>query len=105
MSIFDGIMGDIQDFSSALAGSLENVGGEKTKSSNNSSNEEYRMLSLEQRLNRNMNQQPYGPNSFQAGKSQPAPQVNSEVINQQWLQRLSKYSTIPQVEGAQGKKA
>jgi hypothetical protein len=104
-SIFDSVMGDIVPFADAALGATGAVAKSNNSGGDLGDATVLRSLRLEQAITNNKTTTPYGPQSFQAGKSQQTPSANPEVINQQWLQRLSRYSTMPQFEGARAKGA
>ncbi len=105
MSIFDSVIGDTQSFSDALLSVGEGaVSSATSTSSDSAANSEYRALRLQNMLDRGQMSNPYQQGrEFTASKSKPTEQVDSENINQQWLQRLNRYSSIPQVQGARAK--
>lgn len=112
MSIFDSIVGSLSSFGDALSTDFNLKNGLKSTSYGNQianasgeqgTNALYRSMLLESRLSMGRTEQPYPAYSFRAGQSQPAPTANPDEINQQWLQRLSRYSQMPTYEGGRAK--
>ncbi len=107
MSIFDDVIGSASSFADA-AFSAAGLGSDSSKSSSEAYYKESTQISRENRilnlLQSGKMQMPYRQgDEFVASKSKPADQVDSESVNQQWLQRLSRYASIPQVQGAKEK--
>lgn len=107
-SIFAPVIGSMTSFGDALSGLLGNTTAKQSDAGSSAVNQYYqeaRSLQLENRLQMNRTNSPYGPQSFQAGKGQMAPSVDMEGIQNQWLQRLNRYSNMPVYEGGKAKGA
>lgn len=114
MSIFDSIMGSIDSLDDSLSSlDLSDVASAAGKTltsgsstAKNSSVNTYDMLERMDRLSKNNISnlgQSYSVQNMKATRSDPLASVDPETINQQWLQRLNRYSSIPQAQGAKGK--
>lgn len=112
MSIFDSIVGSLSSFGDAIAQNApqslsaaysksgETAAAKAYYQENSQAGRESRILNM---LRMGDTSQPYPSYSFRAGQSQPAPTANPDEINQQWLQRLSRYSQMPVYEGGRAK--